>query len=113
MLLDMGSYIIIIEIDEGAHINYDCSCENKRTMELSQDLGHRPIVFIRFNPDSYIDKDSNKVSSCWRLNKQGILTIPKTRLVEWDNRIEALESQIKYWIDNPSSKTIEVIELFY
>ena len=22
-------------------------------MELSQDLGHRPIIFIRFNPDEY------------------------------------------------------------
>ena len=31
----------------------DCSCENKRIMEISQDLGHRPIVFIRFNPDEY------------------------------------------------------------
>jgi hypothetical protein len=44
-----------IEIDENQHVAYDCSCENKRIMELSQDVGHRPIVFIRFNPDGYKD----------------------------------------------------------
>jgi hypothetical protein len=32
----------------------DISCENKRTMEISRDLGHRNIVFIRFNPDDYM-----------------------------------------------------------
>ena len=55
LLLDMGSHIIILEVDENKHSNYDCSCENKRLMILSQDLQHRPIVFIRFNPDSYIN----------------------------------------------------------
>ena len=31
-------------------------------MELSQDLQHRPIVFIRFNPDSYINQNKLKIS---------------------------------------------------
>ena len=52
---DMGSHIVIIEIDEYKHAEYECSCENKRIMEISQDVGHRPIVFIRFNPDGYTD----------------------------------------------------------
>ena len=36
---------------------------NKRLMELSQDVGFRPIVFIRFNQDGY------KITSCWYINK--------------------------------------------
>ena len=56
ILLDLGYQIIIVEIDENQHTDYDCSCENKRIMELSQDLGHRPIIFIRFNPDNNYDK---------------------------------------------------------
>jgi hypothetical protein len=52
LLLDLGYQVLIIEIDENQHIGYDCSCENKRIMELSQDVGHRPIIFIRFNPDN-------------------------------------------------------------
>ena len=54
----MGSHIIIvivivivIEIDENKDTNYNCSCENKRPMELLQDLQYRSNVFIRFNPD--------------------------------------------------------------
>lgn len=32
MLLDLGYQVIVIEIDENQHIDYDCSCENKRLM---------------------------------------------------------------------------------
>ena len=113
LLLDMGSHIIIVEIDENKHTDYDCSCENKRLMQISQDLQHRPIVFIRFNPDSYTNDEGVLVKSCWKLNKMGIMTIVKTKQTEWEQRIETLKQQIQYWIDNPTSKTIEIIELFY
>ena len=70
ILLDLGYQIIIVEIDENQHIDYDCSCENKRMMELSQDLGHRPIIFIRFNPDDYLIKNKN-ITSCWGKIRKG------------------------------------------
>jgi len=115
LLLDLGYQIIVIEIDENQHLDYDCSCENKRLMELSQDLGHRPIVFIRFNPDEYMDKDSEKITSCWGYNKAGISTIKKTQKKEWYQRLENLKQQIQYWCcpENVSNKTIEIIQLYY
>lgn len=113
MLLDLGSHIIIVEVDENKHSSYDCSCENKRLMELSQDVGHHPIVFIRFNPDAYTDINGIRITSCWKLNKLGILTVPKTKEKEWNDRIAILISQIDYWIHNTCTKTIEIIELFY
>ena len=113
LLLDMGSHIIIVEIDENKHTDYDCSCEHKRLMELSQDLQHRPIVFIRFNPDDYTNQDGILVKSCWKLNKLGVMQITKTKQKEWEERIETLKHQIQYWIDNTTEKTIEIIELFY
>ena len=72
-------------------------------MEISQDLNFRPIVFIRFNPDDYIDKEGNKIKSCWKINK----------IKEWDERINILTEQINYWVKNPTEKTVEIIELFY
>jgi len=111
LLLDMGSHIIIVEIDENKHSGYDC--ENKRIMLLSQDLQHRPIVFIRFNPDSYTNQDGVFVKSCWKLNKLGVMQIGEKKQQEWAERIEKLKQQIQYWIDNISQKTIEIIELFY
>ena len=53
LLLDLGYQVIIIEVDENQHNDYDSTCENKRLMELSKDVGHRNIIFIRFNPDDY------------------------------------------------------------
>jgi hypothetical protein len=114
LLLDLGYQIVIIEIDENQHIDYDCSCENKRIMELSQDLGHRPIVFIRFNPDDY-EKNGINITSCWGQDKKGICVVKKSKKSEWSQRLNALEEQIKYWLnpENGTNKTIEIIQLFY
>ena len=113
LLLDMGSHVIIVEIDENKHSGYECSCENKRLMELSKDLNHRPIVFIRFNPDEYINEDGVLIKSCWGLTKQGVMKLKKTKLKEWEKRMKTLEEQIQYWMMFTSEKTIEIIELFY
>jgi hypothetical protein len=110
---DMGSHIVIIEIDENHHSLYDCSCEHKRVMEISQDVGHRPIVFIRFNPDSYTDINNQKIASCWGANKLGFMVVKPTKLKEWEDRIKSLHEQIQYWIDNVPEKTIETVQLFY
>lgn len=113
LLLDMGSHVIIVEIDENQHNDYDCSCENKRLMLLSQDVGHRPIVFIRFNPDDYLNETGEPVKSCWKLNGKGIMGITKSKQKEWDLRLENLKTQVQYWIENPTEKTVEVIQLYY
>ena len=112
LLLDMGSHIIIVEVDENKHMNYDSTCENKRMMELSQDLQHRPIVFIRFNPDNYI-KDGELIKSCWNINNAGKIIISKNKEKEWEERIFILKQHIQYWIDHTTEKTIEIVELFY
>ena len=114
LLLDLFYQIVIIEIDENQHTDYDCSCQNKRTMELSQDLGHRPIVFIRFNPDDY-EKDGKNITSCWGQDKTGICVVKKTKQKEWTHRLSILGEQIAYWTDptNATTKTIETVQLFY
>ena len=112
LLLDMGDQVIIVEVDENQHTDYDCSCENKRTMELSQDVGHRPMVFIRFNPDSYYE-NKKSISSCWRINDSGICVISKTKTKEWNDRLSALKHQIEYWCNNRTDKTVEIVQLFY
>jgi hypothetical protein len=114
ILLDLYTKVIIIEIDENQHTNYDCSCENKRLMELSQDMNFRPIIFIRFNPDSYILKNGKKVLNPWSVDKKsGIIKVSKTQEKNWKNRLKCLRDQIKYWIKNDTDKTIEIIQLFY
>jgi hypothetical protein len=110
IFLDLGDQILIVEVDENQHIDYDCSCENKRLMELSQDVGHRPIVFIRFNPDSYMDQEE-KIPSCWELNNSGFCVIQNK--TDWEQRLDALKQQMEYWIQERTTKLIEVVQLFY
>lgn len=114
LLLDLGYQIVIVEVDENQHTDYDCSCDNKRIMELSQDLGHRPIVFIRFNPDAY-DNKGVSISSCWGNNKKGICVVKKSKQNEWIERLTVLGEHINYWIApiNRTTKLIETIQLFY
>jgi len=110
IFLDLGYQIIIIEIDEYKHIDYPC--ENKRIMELSKDVQHRPIIFIRFNPDGYI-KQNRKITSCWKYNKNGSMSIKQCKKEEWKMRLNTLSETFDYWIENKSEKIINLIHLFY
>ena len=84
-------------------------------MELSQDVGHRPIVFIRFNPDDYISKEGQKVKSCWSTNGYGINIVSQNCKNDWESRLEKLKDQIEYWTtpENKTDKTVEVVQLYY
>jgi EsV-1-7 cysteine-rich motif len=64
VLLDLGTHSVIVEVDEGGHAtDAYCSCEDKRVMELFQDLGNRPLVVIRFNPDAYVDSSGVRLGA--------------------------------------------------
>ena len=112
ILIDLGYQILIVEVDENQHTYYDCSCENKRIMELSQDVGYRPIVFIRFNPDDY-ELKGEKLSSCWRINKNGICSIKESKQKEWNIRLNILKCTIDYWLQHKTNKMIEIVQLYY
>lgn len=88
--------------------------ENKRLMELSQEVGHKPIIFIRFNPYDYLENGKN-ITSCWGQGKDGMLIIKKNKENEWKERLRILEQEIDYWIrpENTTNKTVEIIHLFY
>jgi hypothetical protein len=114
LLLDLGYQVIIVEVDEDQHTDYESICENKRMMELSQDLDHRPIIFIRFNPDGY-KRDGVEFKSCWSVNKDGLAHIKKNYHIEWADRLNTLKEQILYWSipENVSDKVLETVKLFY
>lgn len=109
MFVDFGDWVLIIEVDENEHNGY--SCENKRIMQLSQDIDHRPMRIIRFNPDKYT-RDDIKVASCWRNTIKGTFLV-KTKMKDWNDRLEYLKHKIQKSINNPTTKTISITNLFY
>ena len=112
LILHLKNHVIIIEVDENKHNTYECICENKRIMLISQDVEHKPIVMLRFNPDKY-KTNKEVVKSCWELNKNGICVIAKSKKEEWAHRLKVLEEQVIYWMEHETTKTLEIIELFY
>jgi hypothetical protein len=104
------THSVVVENDENQHVSY--SCENKRTMELFQDLGNRPIVFIRFNPDSYIDEEDNEVKSSFKYHSS--LGVPMIRdKDEWNSRLKKLKDTLDYHLHNIPTKEVTVENLFY
>lgn len=62
-VFDNETFMVVLEIDEHQHESYSKNCELARMVQLFQDFGGIPVVFIRFNPDSYIDNEGNVCDS--------------------------------------------------
>jgi hypothetical protein len=112
IFLDCLTHSIVIEVDENQHNSYDCSCENKRMMAIFQDLGQRPLVFIRFNPDDYIDDQGKNVKSCFKyMSKIGLPSVNKEK--EWKARLDVLICRIEHHVSNVPQQELTVEHLYY
>jgi hypothetical protein len=54
-IIECPMFSIVVEVDENQHKSYACECEIGRMVQLHQDFGGTPVVFIRYNPDNYKD----------------------------------------------------------
>jgi len=106
-LIDLLTHSIVIEIDEDQHSSYDQICENKRAMQLFTDLGSRPIIFIRLNPDSY-QLDGKKIDGCFEPSYNG-LSLNERELAK---RMDMLHESIANSYQVPE-KEITIIKLCF
>ena len=108
---DFGSHVVVIETDEDKHSGY--SCENLRTMTIFQDFGNRPLIMLRFNPDSFTDVNGIRVKSCFVKKNTGKLEISSKK--QWNLRLNVLKEHIQKYTDSEyeSDKDLRVIQLFY
>ena len=108
---DMGIYSIILECDEEQHKKKSyTSCDSRRDMQLMIDLGNRPIIFIRFNPDKYKSKRGKKIQGCFAMEKSKYV-----RNAEFEKRKKKLEKVLQYCINlnKIPDKEITHIHLFF
>ena len=97
-----------MELDENQHRQYEC--EDKRMMEIFRDLGSKPLVLIRLNPDSYKNKSGNRIPSSFKMTKKvGFKKDEK----EWGRRTALLKDKLDYFLNNKPEKEISIISLFY
>jgi hypothetical protein len=113
ILLNLNKHSIIIEIDENQHKGYVVGCDDSRTLIIQEAL-NRPTIFIRFNPDDYVDENNKKVLSPFKIDKKlGLTTIPKNNENEWNNRLLLLKETINNNLEYKSDEPITIIKLFY
>ena len=107
--IDLYTHVLIIECDENQHEKYNC--ENKRIMELFQDFNNRPIVFIRFNPDSYM-VGIKKIQSSFKLHKQSGVPVIRDNN-EWNSRLNTLKETIQKNLQTIPTKEVSIENLFF
>ncbi len=106
-LIQLDDYNIIIEIDENQHNATGYSCENKRMMEIFQDLGNSPLTVIRFNPDKFA-----KEQSLFKTTKTtGKLCIRNQK--KYDAELAKLVEVIKFHIATRPDSEINSVLLRY
>ncbi len=106
-LIQLDDYNIIIEIDENQHNSVGYSCENKRIMEIFQDLGNSPLTVIRFNPDKFAKEQSLFMTT----KATGELRIRNQK--KYDAELAKLVEVIKFHIATRPDSEINSILLRY
>ena len=113
IFIDCLTHSVIIEVDEHQHKNgktYNHECELRRLNNLFTDLADRPIVFIRFNPDSYINKKNKLVKSCFEYTEdKGLPKATKTL----KPRLKKLKEVIDKNLTKVPNENITKIKLYY
>lgn len=98
------THTVIIECDENKHQGY--SCEEKRIMGIFNDLGNRPLVVIRFNPDS-----NSESEGCFKLSsKTQQLSLNKK---EWNKRTAILKIHVSGYLNSVPKKEVTIEYIFY
>ena len=113
IFIDCLTHSVIIEVDEHQHKNgksYNPECELRRLNNLFTDLADRPIVFIRFNPDSYTNKKNKLIKSCFEYTEdKGLPKSNKTL----QNRLEKLKEVIDENLNKAPNENITIRKLYY
>jgi len=113
IFIDCLTHSVIIEVDEHQHKrgnSYSTRCEIRRVNELFTSLADRPIVFIRFNPDSYITKNGKLIKSCFEYTEdKGLPKANKTL----QSRLKKLKEEINKNINIIPNTNITTIKLYY
>jgi hypothetical protein len=93
-VLDYGTHIVVLEVDENGHSTYTCECEQTRMINIHQDFGGLRVCFIRYNPDSYKNSDGEKIKTT-------------------TGRSERLLTTLKNLETHPPDEDLSVIYMYY
>ena len=107
---DLAKHCVIVEVDEHQHKTYEDSCECARINEIVNGIGGRPIIMIRFNPDTVKNKQKRlKFSLRDRIDL--LISTIKTELVKDYKKFQVKIIQLYYDDDYEKYKEIKVEDI--
>jgi len=111
LLCDFGSYVLIIEIDEHQHLRNCVSSEKAKMNEIWEQLGNKPIGFLRFNLDEYTDENDVKHPSMFVTYRvsNGERRVKARDTCEFEERTTKLVEMVENMISNE----IEGVQFMY
>jgi hypothetical protein len=77
-------------------------------MEIFQDCGNRPIVFIRFNPDAY-EEDGIKIAGCFKPTTKGLSVNKK----EFAERMAKIAKLVEHYRTHEPKKEVTIHKRYY
>lgn len=111
ILCQLGTHVLIVEVDEHAHRSRSMQCEMARLNSLCMDLNFQRMVTIRFNPDAYTDAAGVRHHSCFHMNKRGFQVVRCKKA--FDERLAVLFERIEHHAAAVPTELLVVEYLFY
>jgi FAD/FMN-containing dehydrogenase len=75
--------------------------------------GDRPVHFIRFNPDAYVNHSGSRIRGCWGKNAEGLPIVPTAQRVQWEERLSALRTAVADAMATVPGQEVSVTHLFF
>lgn len=107
ILITTPNLRLVIEFDEEQHNSYSIESERLRDKDIVDVFQLQlPIVFIRFNPDEYVDSDGVSHPSCFDdfVRTAGTYSINRT---EWNTRFEMLLTTLRHYLFDTDPDTLD------
>ena len=100
----LPTHDVIVEVDENQHRGYAESCECARISEIVGAIGGKPLVFIRYNPDTFrFAGKTHQVTAAERIDLL-VATIHR-EIARIPTRFEVRLVQL--WYDAPNSEATQ------
>jgi hypothetical protein len=109
-LFRMSTHAIVVEVDENQHRGYDAIEEIIRVKKIQEDVG-TPVIFIRFNPDKYVDNYGQTHIPHWRFDANGVYFAHNHQ--NWNARLQTLSANISKYMGFLPSLQISEVRLFF
>ena len=115
---DFGAFVLIVEVDENQHSSYT-SCghtleermatERRRMFGIFQSFGGCPVIFLRYNPDSF--RVGGKLSKIGERKRQDTLILWIKKMVKMGHDFKGCNVKYLFYDDYDESCTeFEIIE---